>query len=197
MDNPFDSAYDAVLRREEDGRTRELQNQRADAARRQHARAVAEPYLLSVAPAVLRRLTDLGIGPITDPVSARSWPAPAPRTEVPYWPLQATYGPDGRITTLYGTQLCMTAEGYFVLNPKLPGHQGFAELLDAVYVIRQQPLYSDVERSAPVCVEDRTDRVCVATHGYDNAIVTEFSDHVAEHVRLLHRASQLGPIWNH
>ncbi|MDO5863403.1 MULTISPECIES: hypothetical protein [Paenarthrobacter] len=91
----------------------------------------------------------------------------------------------------------MTAEGYFVLNPNLPGQQGFAELLDAVYVIRQQPLYSNVEHSAPVCVEDGTDRVCVATHWYDNAILTEFSDHVAEHVRLLHPASQLGPIWNH
>jgi hypothetical protein len=100
VNNPFDNAFDAVLRRKDEDRNRELRKQQEASARHQHARAVAEPYLLNVAPAVLRRLTDLGIGPITDPVSARVGPAPAPRTAVPYWPLQATYGPYGRITAL-------------------------------------------------------------------------------------------------
>ncbi|TSE15680.1 hypothetical protein B1A87_006965 [Arthrobacter sp. KBS0703] len=196
MNNPFDNAYDAVLRQDEASRNRDLQKQTDSGVQQQYARGRVEPYLLNVAPAVLRRLTELGINPITDSVSSQAWPAPAPRTKVPYWPLQATFGPDGKITALHGTQLCMTAEGFFVLNPTLTGHQGFAELLETVYVIRQRPSYNDVRRLAPVCVEDGTDRVCVATHGYDDVIMTEFSDHVAEHVRLLHRAAQLGPIWN-
>lgn len=187
MNNPFDSAYDALVQREEVNRSRDLQRQDESARQQQHARAVAEPYLLSVAPAVRRQLAELQIDPIRGSSGAQ-----------PYWPLGATFnGTDGNISAMGGHMLCITEDGFFVRDAGLPSREGFEDLLSSLYVIRQQPSYGNVVRESPVCVEENTDRVCVAVHGYEDAIVAEFSDHVAQHVRLLHRASLSGPIWPH
>lgn len=185
MNNPFDNAYDAVVHREEENRVRGLRRREEAVRQLQYARAVAEPYLLTVAPAVHRRLTELRIDPIRGSSGAQL-----------YWPLGATFnGTDGKISVMGGRMLCITDDGVFVRDPSLPSREGFEDLLNSLYVIRQGARYGDVVRESPVCVEDDSGRVCVATHGYEDAIVSEFSEHIAEQVRLLHRASLSGPIW--
>ncbi|ACL42041.1 hypothetical protein Achl_4090 (plasmid) [Pseudarthrobacter chlorophenolicus A6] len=193
MGNPFDDAFESVVKAEQD-EVRHA-NIRETMARQQaaHARSIAEPYLLSIAPAATSKLTSLRVEPITVKGAGR-FSALSRRKR--FWPIGATFnGPDGKISGMPGNMLCLTEDGFFSRNPRLGGQEGFDDLVASAYLIPPSAGYGNVKYETPLCVEQGSDRVCVAFHDYDAADVQEFAQYVANQVVKLERAARTGPLW--